>query len=205
MRRLAGPLLMIVLAACAPFGPRATNERSARPSFSPSDPAPHHSNDPILVLGDSLTVGARDYGALESVLTDDGWVPEIVADHGRQVPWATARVLERDAVPRDVVVALGTNPGPSVRDLEREVEDLLVALKQRGARRVLWVPPQASDDRYDERVAVLEAFARARRLRLSGWGPSLLERPEWMHTDGVHLSAGGYTALATHIRDALNA
>jgi lysophospholipase L1-like esterase len=157
------------------------------------------------VIGDSLTVGARDIGGLARLLGDDGWEPRIIARTGAVTPWGLAQVEARPAVPATAVVALGTNPGSAVRGFASEVEAVVDALITRGARRVLWVTPHHADGRqYDAKARVLLAVARSRpELVIADWRPVAERHREWMDPDGVHLSDDGYLALARFMRDQL--
>lgn len=196
-RAVAGACILVLSgSACLTIGGRIENttERTPRPQRTRSDQA-------LLVLGDSITVGARDAGGLVDKLTEDGWIPDVVAEVGKTVPWAIDQVEQRDEVPRVVLVALGTNPSPLLRDFADEVDELLDALRERGARTIAWIPPRAAEpERYAERVSVLRAADDEGRLVLSDWDVLTEGHPEWFHTDGIHLSVDGYRALADHER-----
>lgn len=160
---------------------------------------------PLLVLGDSIVVGARDYGDLVTQLAADAWVAEVVAEQSRTVAWAVERVRERARVPAVVVVGLGSNPGPGLGTFPDEVAMLLDELRQRGARRVLWIPPHHIDaDRYAERLEALRAIQDP-RLLVADWPVVLDEHPEWFQGDGLHLNQTGVRALSAFIREQLDA
>jgi lysophospholipase L1-like esterase len=158
----------------------------------------------ILALGDSLLVGAVEHGGLEETLARDGWRLEVVAERGRTVPWALQQVeARRRPVPRTVLVVLGTNPGAGVAGFQDEVELFLEALRSRGARRILWIPPHREGDRrYREKVEILEGLA-GEGLAVPDWGAVLDRHPEWVGGDGIHLTEEGYRALAAFIRHEL--
>src|SRR5207237_5384768 len=101
-----------------------------RPSDSPSPDtaASPFKIVPLLVLGDSLSVGARDIGGLQRLLEGNGWDAEILAEVGVGVPWALQQVEPRLVVPRIVLVELGSNPSPLLNDFENEVRRLIDAL-----------------------------------------------------------------------------
>jgi lysophospholipase L1-like esterase len=203
LRCLAAAGLVALLVACEPY-PRVTGARAPASRTAPAF-SRHHNGEPLLILGDSLTVGARDYGELGARLTEDGWVPEIVAEKGQVVDWATQQVLARDEVPRDVVIALGSNPASDPSGFEDDVDALLDALRQRGARAMLWVPPYGTDpERYTARQEVLRGFADRARITLSAWPQTLASHPEYFTGDGLHLTGDGYAAMATFIRDELS-
>jgi lysophospholipase L1-like esterase len=157
---------------------------------------------PLLVIGDSIAVGARDIGFLPGLLEINGWNAEIVAEVGVGTPWALQQVESRASVPRVVLVELGSNPGPFLDDFENEVHQLIAALIARGARHIIWIPPEARDPtRYAEKDAVI-ARAASNRLIVSTWPAKLEQNSQWFG-DELHLTEEGYRALAAFIRDEL--
>jgi lysophospholipase L1-like esterase len=195
---LAVGVAWLLVAACAPVDeadPLAATTTTTRVPGA------------VLVVGDSLTVGARDVGDLRGLLERDGWRAGVIARTAAALDWGLERVESLDRVPEIAVVALGTNPGPTVRGFADEVDALLDALEARGARRVLWVAPHHADGRrYDAKVRVLYDAAEARPVvRVADWGVVAEEHPEWMDDDGIHLTDRGYAALARFIRDELRA
>lgn len=157
---------------------------------------------PLLVIGDSISVGARDIGGLQGQLGQSGWNTEIVAEVGMGVPWALQQVEPRPVVPRIVLVELGSNPGPGVGDFENEVHQLIDALVARGARHIIWIPPEARDPmRYAEKAAVI-ARAASGTVEVSNWPAKLEQNPQWFG-DELHLTEEGYRELALFIRDEL--
>lgn len=168
----------------------------------PGPEVPDRSGE-ALVLGDSIVVGARDIGELPAALEAEGWVAEVVAEEGRTVGWAIEQVEPRATVPADVVVGMGSNPGPEVGAFPEEVRTLLDALVARGAQRVYWVPPVHADPRrYDERVQAL-VDASGGPLIVVDWPVQMAVHPERFGGDGLHLTADGYAALAAFIVAAL--
>jgi len=152
---------------------------------------------PVLIIGDSIMVGARDIGGLQGLLEQGGWNPEIVAQVGAGLPWAIQQVEPRLVVPRIVVVEMGTNPSPLVGNFENEVRQMLDDLSVRGARRIIWIPPQGRDPtRYQEKDAVIAAAGG--RITISGWAKLLETNPQWFG-DEVHLTEQGYRQLANFL------
>ena len=167
---------------------------------------PTPAGGPVLAIGDSLMVGADRHGHLGAILALDGWTLETIAENGRSVSWAVGEIDDRDArVPRNVVVALGSNPGFSSDGFAGDVQALRDLLVEHGARRIVWMPPYHTDpDRYREKIAILTAADLAdRRLVVPAWGTVLDAHPEWVRSDGIHLTEDGYTAMAAFIRDVL--
>jgi lysophospholipase L1-like esterase len=186
--------MLALLGACT------TAESAAPPVTSRVEP-----RGAVLVIGDSLTVGARDLGGLRGLLEADGWDPAVVARTGASTSWGLARVEAMSAVSDVVVVELGTNPGPHVRDFAAEVDGVVAALVERGARRVLWVTPHHADGgRYDQKAAVLLAAADDHpQLEIADWRTVAERHRSWMDPDGIHYTDVGYRALASFMRDAL--
>ena len=203
-RRAAGILSLLALTACGTLvrpAVRAHNTPSSTPSVdaSPSVPLVPRA---LLVIGDSLMVGARDIGGLQMLLEQTGWVPEIVAEIGVGVPWAMQQIDPRLVVPRVVLVELGSNPGPGLGDFPNEVPRLIDALVARGARRIVWIPPEARDPtKYADRDNVIER-AVSSSVSISQWPSQLQQNPQWFGGD-LHLTEDGYKALALYIRDEL--
>ena len=161
---------------------------------------------PVLAIGDSLMVGADRHGHLGAIVALDGWELETIAENGRSVSWAIGEIEDRDTrVPRHVVVALGSNPGFSSDGFADDVQEFRDLLVERGARRIVWMPPYHTDpDRYREKIEILKAADLAdRRLIVPDWGAVLDSHPEWVRSDGLHLTEDGYTAMAAFIRDSL--
>src|SRR5439155_5382435 len=50
---------------------------------------------PVLIIGDSIMVGAHDIGGLQGLLEESGWNAEIVAQVGAGLPWAIQQVEQR--------------------------------------------------------------------------------------------------------------
>jgi lysophospholipase L1-like esterase len=201
-KALLAAMLLVALTACVDnMGPGDTPLLGESPAVLAESPP---SGGPVLAIGDSIMVGANDHGHLGAILTLDGWELETIAENGRTVSWAIGEIEERDArVPRNVVVALGSNPGFSSDGFAEDVlalRDLLVTL---GARRIVWLPPYHTDpNRYAEKIAVLAAADEAdRRIVVPNWGAVLDAHPEWVRGDGIHLTEDGYTAMAAFIRD----
>ena len=167
-------------------------------SISPSPDTTPLRIVPLLVIGDSITVGARDAGNLRGLLDTRGWNTEIVAEVGQGVPWALQQVEPRLVVQRIVLVELGSNPGPGLGNFENEVRELIDALVARGAQQIVWIPPEARDPaRYAEKAAVI-ARAASSHVIVSRWPATLEQNPQWFG-DELHLTEEGYRQLATFV------
>jgi lysophospholipase L1-like esterase len=204
VRRLGAVVfaLSITGTACGALGHPTVQRPSASPTPDATAVGSPFKIVPLLVIGDSISVGARDIGGLPGLLEGNGWIAEIVAEVGVGVPWALQQVEPRLVVPRIVLVELGSNPGPNVDDFENEVHQLIDALVARGARHIIWIPPEARDPtRYAEKAAVI-ARAAGSTVTVSGWPAKLEQNPQWFG-DELHLTQEGYRELALFIRDEL--
>src|SRR5512135_3159354 len=182
----AALFLLTVAAACAArttttvgADARAHQAQAAAAAVPGRSLAP----EPLLLIGDSIMIGARDFGNLNGLLESSGWIPEIIAEVGKGIPWALYQVDQRTTVPTNVVVELGTNPGPGVDGFQAEVQSLVDALTQRGAKKILWIPPEAIDPlKYADRADVIAQEAGS-TLLVSSWPAQLRAHPEWFMND----------------------
>jgi lysophospholipase L1-like esterase len=202
VRRLGAGLLALFLltTSCGAFGHPTVQHPSTGATPDKTAVASPLKIVPVLVIGDSIMEGARDIGGLNGLLEGTGWNAEIVAEVGMGVPWGLRQVEPRLVVPRIVVVELGSNPSPLLYDFENEVHHLIDALVARGARDIIWIPPEARDPtRYADKAAVI-ARAASSRVHVSGWAAKLEQNAQWFG-DELHLTEEGYRELALFIRD----
>lgn len=147
------------------------------------------------VVGDSLTVGARDFGGLAGRLAARGCeVTAIDAVQGRSTS-VGADVVERwtreGRLPRILVVALGTNDC-NARSFSRSAQRIMAAA---GGRPVVWVNTWrvGCDGPIN---AVIGTLPGAWVLDHHGW---VAAHVSVLSRDGVHLNAGGYAQHAERI------
>jgi hypothetical protein len=178
MRRLSALALLLFLAA-----PATADALSRR----------------LLVNGDSLAVGTEPYLPKELRRWSVIQSTEVSrhAYEGGDVMRGYGRSL-----PRVIHVSLGTNDDPrttdAFRSAVREVMDVA------GRRRcVVWtniVRPPVAGASYAGYNGVLAQESQPRRnLRVVNWARMVREHPEWLASDGVHVSAEGYQARAKAI------
>jgi lysophospholipase L1-like esterase len=200
VRFTLAPLLLVALGVAAGSGCSAGSQSAGG---SPADPG--DAGEPVLFLGDSLTVGARLWGDLETTVDAAGWTAEVLAEDGQDVRWGLEQVRSRDEVPDVVVVGLGTNPGTSPGTFGDDAEALVDELVARGAGTVVWWPPGDTNDAgRASRAAALRAVAAAAAtaaigggsLRVPDWPGELAQHPDWLSDDGIHLTSEGYRALS---------
>lgn len=223
-----GVAALVVLASVVLLSTRRVHEPSDTPTSAGTagnspDPAsdlvntgkpitptsrPHRRHDgSVLVLGDSLTIGA-DKAGLTRTLRADGWTVDVDADVGRSTRGGIyALQVQHPTVPSTVVVELGTNPSADIGTFAAEIDTMLSELAARGATRVLWLTPHHRDDnRYAAKSAAIEAAAAKNpMLAVADWASVAVGHREWMLADGLHYTAAGYAVLAAFIADELDA
>lgn len=172
----------------------AEGSPTIRPELSGAD-------DAVLVVGDSLTVGASSMGGLEDRLRAAGFDDiQVIAEEGRDAAWGLGEIEALEAVPATVVVELGTNRSANPEGFPEVVAEIVAALRARGAVHVAWITPVfATDDRYQEKVDVLEA---ADGIDLVGdWAEVVHDDPTIVSGDGLHPTEPGYGRLARFLAD----
>ena len=213
-------IVLFAVAVVAVLTVRPLDEPQASTTTAPSDGASaspaevltptvrvhaHHSGE-VLIVGDSLVVGADKFG-LSKILKTDGWRVEVDAEEGRSTRSGIAAIVERRDVPALVLVELGTNPSAALSIFPDELQQMLDALYERGAQRVIWVTPHHRDDnRYDARdQAIFDAAAQDSRLIVANWHAYATGHREWMRSDGLHYTDPGYAILAAFLTDIIDA
>jgi lysophospholipase L1-like esterase len=157
---------------------------------------------PVLVIGDSLTVGSSEAG-LVKLLRADGWRPEVIAETGQAPKWGIDRIASRTTVPPLVIVELGTNPSAAPGTFAVDVKTMVSALERRGAERIVWLTPVHADGlRYLPKVELLQNVAKTDpKLILADWASIALAHETWFRSDGLHYSSDGFKVLAQFIAD----
>lgn len=169
------------------------SSRGPSPASVIPDPLPSE----IVVIGDSLTVGAAPYlAALADALA---LRIRVDARVGRSTNEGLARLAHLESADDAVVVlALGTND----RDSARYSDAVDVARTAAGtARAIVWLTIVRPNGRplTNASLAVAAANAGTPPLRLVVWEAYVAAHPEWLASDGVHLTATGYRARALAI------
>jgi hypothetical protein len=155
---------------------------------------------PMLVLGDSLCVGARDHGGqMSAQLRAARWEPTYACEIGRGITWGTDQVRKMASVPRTVVVALGTNGGEGEWNVDAKLGALRSALFARGARQLVWVDYANRAGGYEDKNRVLSSFAARQGDLVVRWSEQAAAHPQWFSSDGLHYTADGQRAWAAAI------
>lgn len=197
--RRTSVLAFAMLVACAAQTPVGL-QPSRSPTFRRN---PNVRVEPLWALGDSILDGAHRFGDLERLAAEAGWIPEFTTEVGGSHIWAMNRIEERAQVPRVCLVVIGANPGPGLRDFPDQIARIVQALRARGARLIVWIPPAHRDpERYAEKAQALRD-AHLRGLVVPDWPSVAAANTHWFGDDGLHMTAAGYASLATFIRDEL--
>lgn len=155
---------------------------------------------PLLVLGDSLCVGARDFdGDMTPQLRAGGWDPSYACAEGMGLPWGISQVEARASVPRTVVVALGTNPGPGESGFSSRLATMRSALFARGARQIVWVDYANRAGGYASKNVALRQFAGRHGDTVVDWSSRIAANPSWFKPDGLHYTPAGQKAWVAAI------
>lgn len=190
--RVAALVVVVVLAAVAvPAG---------ADGGAPTDGGGGDEDAPILVLGDSLCVGARQHEAgLAVQLEEAGWDATFRCRSGEPVAWGLAEVDEMTTVPPVVVVALGTNPWAVEPGFADRLDQLRAALVDRGATRLVWVDYADRAGRYRGKSHQLHRFAARHGDEVVPWAATAADNPEWFRSDGIHYEPPGVLAWSSTI------
>lgn len=158
--------------------------------------------DAVLVVGDSLTVGAADFGGLRTKLADAGFSPTISARTGRGVQWGLSVLQSAGGdLPSTVVIALGTNDvasGRTTKSFGTMVDDVM---KTVGSDRfVLWINIDLDATTWGAEQAARfnrvlgEKANKYGNLAIADW--QTFAADAWLASDSVHLNGKGYRQRA---------
>jgi lysophospholipase L1-like esterase len=158
----------------------------------------------VLVVGDSLTVGAADFGGLRSKLEGAGFAPTISARTGRGVQWGLS-VLQSSGgdLPSTVVIALGTNDvasGRSTKSFGALVDDVMKTVGR--DRFVLWINLDLDGTTWGAEQAARfnrvlgEKANKYGNLAIADWQTFAADHDAWLASDFVHLNGKGYRQRA---------
>jgi lysophospholipase L1-like esterase len=159
--------------------------------------APVRLPDRVLVVGDSLTVGAEDGFVFR--LGAGGYDVEVDGEVGRATI-AGARALEDLEPTADdlVVVALGTNDPASPTQFAAAIERVLEAA---GDATVLWIDIDRPG--YERMNAALEQAGAFGRFTIVRWTTTIGAHEELRSGDHVHLSQAGYDLRSQVVAEAV--
>lgn len=165
-------------------------------------------NPNMYVIGDSLTVGMRDSGGLQSKLEEKGWqITDIEANSGDTIASATPRISENESRLRDkggtVIVALGTNNDPNNQSAASDQIGELVQEVRRinSSITIKWVNTYTKKSEYNGVNAAIDERASSLNYSVIDWRTEAKNNPDAypFAPDGIHHTADGYDAKATYV------
>jgi lysophospholipase L1-like esterase len=129
---------------------------------------------------------------LPSCAQPDGWAPETGLTVMDRLSGRLGQVL---------VIMLGANDAPS--RFGEGVDDVVAKAKAQGISAVIWltIPTMASQNAtLAQRVGQDGGY-----LRLADWAGYVVGHPEWLNSDGLHVSTAGAPVLSQFIADQVTA
>lgn len=158
---------------------------------------------PVLVVGDSLSVGTRPFPP--RLLRGRRVSQQVGVSRGTGAGLELLRA-RGGGLPPIIVVSLGTNDGPDPSRFRGLVEDVLATATPR--RCVVWPtilrPGSFGGHSWSDLNRVLaEAADRHPNLRLVQWVRLVRAHPTWLGHGGVHVTVRGYRARAAAIAVAI--
>jgi hypothetical protein len=171
-------------------------------------------NEPVTVIGDSISTGMQWHDDATAVLQDNLAIDWQVAVCRRLV--APSCPFEGGQAPTllDVVHSLGPKLAPTVvvemgyNELEQtfaqSVETSVDALLAAGAKRIIWLNLRENRHPYVRMNAMLDAAGKRHpELAVVDWNRYSRAHPSWFQSDGEHLVDAGGVGMATQIHAAI--
>jgi lysophospholipase L1-like esterase len=198
---------LLALVACGDAGDGGTIGSPSGPGAVPSSGTYEPVAGRVVVVGDSLTVGAEEN--LRELADLHGFTMDLSAQNGRQIPAGVEELRRLDAPSADLVmIALGTNDAAQP-DFDRQVAATLIdeAMAAAGDAPVLWMnvwrdprtPAGAKAAEFNE--ALVAAQGRHPNLTALDWASYVDDNPEIIAADGIHHTWEGYVARSRWMRD----
>jgi peptidoglycan/LPS O-acetylase OafA/YrhL len=184
-------------AAAAPttVPPATAAPTTAAPTTAPPTTAAPHI-PPSLYIGDSVTLGASP--SLVASLGPQVGVDAVVSRQYSALPELVASYRDRNAIPGQVVIHLGTNGY-----VEPEVIDQTMAMLS-AAQRVIFVNVRVPRQWQDSVNATLAATVpKYPNAVVVDWFGHSNGHPEWFVRDGVHLNREGIAAYVSLVGTAM--
>lgn len=151
----------------------------------------------VLLVGDSLAVGAELGGAVDKIAAGGLPIPVVDAAVGRRTDEMIALLPAYSLSASDLlIVSLGANDGPD--GVAERVDSFMMAVN--GAR-VLWLNLDL-EDWGEGNAAMVEAEGRWPNLTVLDWAAESIANPTWRASDGIHYTGDGYAAMADFIASA---
>jgi lysophospholipase L1-like esterase len=198
---------LVVIAMCVPAFAHAKTRVAIEPYGGPNGNGQHT----LLVIGDSLTDGARAFGQLERRLRRlPIWTDVIVdAKWGRRGPEGISALrthLQKNPNITAVIFALGTNDLLSRRQASYPRWLITEYNKEFAHIPTLWIDAQYRANHPDWNMrarrfsrVLANVSAAANNTHHASWFKHFSRTSPWYQFDGVHLSPRGYRMRADFI------
>lgn len=160
------------------------------------------------VIGDSLTVGALEFGGLDDVLDAAGYTARIDARQARFADGGANRLAIEAAAGRLeplVVVGLGTNDAAAGFTMAWFADNIDKAMAAVGrSRTVLWINLQIGDLARQARFNDVLTFKSAQHPNLLVLDWASQPTRQYLEGDGIHLEPAGYRLRTAFMRDRMD-
>lgn len=169
----------------------------------------------IYIVGDSLTVGMRDKGDLNSKLQEKGWnASKIQATNGYNISDSLPKIDEDANVIEEsdtILIALGTNPEVN---FEQKIPEIITKIKSRAPdAKIYWMNVHVKNGAYidpsflgNERVnGLIESKSDDLGYTVLDWATEVTNNADKYPylEDGVHHTDSGYSERAKWLVDEL--
>lgn len=166
----------------------------------------------IYAVGDSLTVGMRDFGEFQTKLEAADWnVLKIEATGGDTVQQGLDKATaDKEIVSKagTIVVALGTNGRTgSPEQLSTQITTMIEGLRAEGMApnaKIYWLNLYDTENNYQNYNTALVSQAAALNFEIIDFAKEVNTNPApYAFTDGVHMTGDGYKAKSQFAVDSL--
>lgn len=183
-----------------PPTPSDTNQSTNSPSLTPPS---FSDSTPILILGDSLVVGAVNYGGLSGKLKTAGFTRyKIVREIGRPISWGSLQLRKSRSTgfsPGRIFMELGTNDLKATTTQQGYQQKIDNFMNEANGVPVMWStgvifsePGLVSSDTFKK--ALDESLKKYPNLSILDWASYAKLHREWVGVDKIHYSRIGSTS-----------
>lgn len=164
-------------------------------------------NPNIFILGDSLTVGMRDFGGLQEKLEAKKWTPtKIEATGSRTVSLALADDIEKnkEEIKKSgtVVIALGTNTQPDFKEKARKLVKKISSDEFAPDAQIFWMNAYGGNDTYGGINSDIDDLSASMNFEVIDWAKEYKANPDkypWGDSAEIHHTTKGYENKASFL------
>lgn len=218
-RRVLGALLAVLLAGGFNVAVRSTPASAATVTYNGAVGAPR-----ISMIGDSVMAAIR-WGGTWAPLQRYNYTYDAescrrtigLSCRGREgfAPDNTVQAMQRLRGQLGSVVFIGTGYDDAGSTFSGGVDAVMAEAAAQGIHTVVWLTMRTADVTYvgptyssnastfrdNNRILLAKQTQYGGRLRIADWATYSAARPDWVLSDGVHLSGSGSVAFARYIVD----